>query len=55
MAVGDGRNDIDMLEWAGEFGRGVVMGESPDDVLAAGSELTGTVENDGLATALRTL
>jgi Cof subfamily protein (haloacid dehalogenase superfamily) len=55
MAVGDGRNDIDMLEWAGEFGRGVVMGESPDDVVAAGSELTGTVENDGLATALSTL
>ncbi|TFB71093.1 HAD family hydrolase [Cryobacterium sp. Hz9] len=55
MAVGDGRNDIDMLQWAGEFGRGVAMGESPHDVLAAGSEITGNVSIDGLATVLRTL
>jgi len=55
MAVGDGRNDIDMLQWAAEFGRGVAMGESPDDVLAAASEITGNVTSDGLATVLRTL
>jgi hydroxymethylpyrimidine pyrophosphatase-like HAD family hydrolase len=55
MAVGDGRNDIDMLHWAAEFGRGVAMGESPNDVLAAGSETTGHVSIDGLATVLRTL
>ena len=55
MAVGDGRNDIDMLKWAAEFGRGVAMGESPDDVLAAASEVTGSVEVDGLATVLGTL
>jgi hydroxymethylpyrimidine pyrophosphatase-like HAD family hydrolase len=55
MAVGDGRNDIDMLGWAAEFGRGVAMGESPDDVLAAASEVTGNVVVDGLAMVLRTL
>ena len=55
MAVGDGRNDIDMLQWAAEFGRGVAMGESPQDVLVAGSEITGNVSMDGLAMVLRTL
>ncbi|NUT56576.1 MAG: HAD family phosphatase, partial [Thermoleophilia bacterium] len=29
LAIGDGRNDIEMLEWAG---RGVAMGQSPDEV-----------------------
>ena len=55
MAVGDGRNDIDMLAWAAEQGRGVAMGESPDDVLAAGNEVTATVVGDGLALVLATL
>ncbi|KGJ72244.1 haloacid dehalogenase [Cryobacterium roopkundense] len=55
MAVGDGRNDIDMLNWAAEQGRGVAMGESPDDVLAAGNEVTATVVDDGLALVLATL
>jgi Cof subfamily protein (haloacid dehalogenase superfamily) len=55
MAVGDGRNDIDMLEWASVSGRGVAMGESPVEVLAAGSETTLSVFDDGLAVVLRTL
>jgi HAD superfamily hydrolase (TIGR01484 family) len=55
MAVADGRNDIEMLTWAAESGRGVAMGHSPADVLEVASEVTGTVQEDGLAQALATL
>jgi HAD superfamily hydrolase (TIGR01484 family) len=55
MAVGDGRNDIDLLGWAAESGRGVAMGQSPADVIDVASELTGTVHEDGLAQVLATL
>ena len=55
MAVGDGRNDIDLLNWASEQGRGVAMGESPAEVIAASNETTGTVLEDGLAHVLDTL
>lgn len=55
MAVGDGRNDIDLLTWASGEGRGVAMGESPAEVIAAASETTGTVHEDGLAHVLGTL
>lgn len=55
MAVGDGRNDIDMLLWAGAEGRGVAMGQSPDDVLESASELTASVHDDGLAVVLSSL
>jgi Cof subfamily protein (haloacid dehalogenase superfamily) len=54
FAIGDGRNDVDMLTWAGEHGRGVAMGQAPDDVLAVASEVTASVHDDGLAVALRT-
>ncbi|GAB3039733.1 HAD family hydrolase [Parafrigoribacterium mesophilum] len=53
MAVGDGRNDIDMLKWAAEQGRGVAMGQAPEEVLAVSSERTGTDIDDGVATLLR--
>jgi 5-amino-6-(5-phospho-D-ribitylamino)uracil phosphatase len=53
MAVGDGRNDIDMLMWASEHGRGVAMGQSPDEVLAVASERTGTDVDNGVASLLR--
>ena len=55
MAVGDGRNDIEMLLWASAAGRGVAMGESPAEVMAAGSEITASVKHDGLAQALGSL
>lgn len=55
FAAGDGRNDIDMLRWAGTSGRGVAMGQSPDDVVEAATEITGGVTDDGLAAALDTL
>jgi 5-amino-6-(5-phospho-D-ribitylamino)uracil phosphatase len=53
MAVGDGRNDIDMLRWAAEAGRGVAMGQAPEEVAAVASEHTGTDLEDGVASLLR--
>lgn len=55
MAVGDGRNDIDMLEWAAEFGRGVAMGQAPREVKAAANEITSSDVQDGVARLFETL
>lgn len=55
MVVGDGRNDIDMLRWAGTAGRAVAMGQAPDDVAAAATEVTASVDDDGVARVLATL
>ncbi|MGO3153234.1 MAG: HAD family hydrolase [Galactobacter sp.] len=52
VAVGDGRNDIEMLGWAH---RGVAMGQAPAEVKLAADEVTGTVEEHGLATVLTSL
>jgi Cof subfamily protein (haloacid dehalogenase superfamily) len=52
MAVGDGRNDIEMLEWAATSGRGVAMGQAPREVKAAANETTGTDLEDGVAAVL---
>jgi Cof subfamily protein (haloacid dehalogenase superfamily) len=52
LAVGDGRNDVDMLEWASAEGRGVAMGQAPAEVLKAANEITGTDMDDGVATLL---
>ena len=50
VAVGDGRNDIEMLAWAG---RGVAMGQAPDEVKAVADEITAHVDEDGLAMVLQ--
>ncbi len=55
LAVGDGRNDIEMFEWAGAGGRAVAMGQAPDEVKAVATEVTGSVVDDGLVAALSTL
>ncbi|BCW56769.1 haloacid dehalogenase [Arthrobacter sp. StoSoilB20] len=52
VAVGDGRNDIEMLTWAG---RGVAMGQAPDEVIAVADEVTASVLDDGAAQVLRSL
>jgi Cof subfamily protein (haloacid dehalogenase superfamily) len=52
VAVGDGRNDIEMLTWAG---RGVAMGQAPEEVIAAADEVTKSVYDDGAAHVLRGL
>jgi Cof subfamily protein (haloacid dehalogenase superfamily) len=49
LAIGDGRNDIEMLRWAG---RGVAMGQAPLEVQEAADFVTETVENDGAAMEL---
>lgn len=55
MAVGDGRNDIDMLQWAAAEGRGVSMGQAPDVVSAAANEATLSDLEDGVAALFRSL
>lgn len=49
LAIGDGRNDIEMLRWAG---RGVAMGQAVPDVQAAADDVTGRVDGDGAAAEL---
>ena len=49
VAVGDQRNDLEMLGWAA---RSYAMGQAPPEVVAAADRMTGTVEEDGLAEAL---
>ncbi|GAA1950312.1 HAD family hydrolase [Nocardioides panacihumi] len=46
LAIGDGRNDIEMLTWAG---RGVAMGHAPDEVKEIADDVTGGVDEDGAA------
>jgi len=55
VVVGDGRNDIEMFEWAGPRGRAVAMGQAPDEVKAAATEVTGSIEEDGLVPVLQSL
>lgn len=52
VAVGDGRNDVEMLEWAD---RGVAMGQAPEEVKFVANEVTGHVDEDGLADVLESL
>jgi Cof subfamily protein (haloacid dehalogenase superfamily) len=49
LAIGDGRNDLEMLRWAG---RGVAMGQAPLEVQEAADDVTETVENHGAALEL---
>lgn len=55
VAVGDGRNDLDLLRWAGAQGRGVAMGQAPDEVKDAATEVTASVLDDGLAATLASI
>lgn len=49
LAIGDGRNDVEMLEWAG---RGVAMGQAPPEVQRAADAVTRSVQEDGAAVEL---
>ncbi|MBC7518960.1 MAG: HAD family hydrolase [Microbacteriaceae bacterium] len=55
IAIGDGRNDIDMLTWAAAEGRGIAMGQAPSDVRAAANEGTESDLDDGVALILSAL
>ncbi len=50
LAIGDGRNDIEMLGWAA---RGVAMGQAVQEVHDAADFTTETVYDDGAAVELR--
>ena len=52
VAVGDGHNDVEMLQWAA---RGVAMGHADDAVQAAADEVTGSIADDGAVPVLRSL
>jgi Cof subfamily protein (haloacid dehalogenase superfamily) len=52
IAIGDGRNDIEMLQWAA---RGIAMGQAPEEVVAAASEVTATDLEAGVAKVLAAL
>ena len=53
LAIGDGRNDIDMFEWAASGGgAAIAMGQAPDEVKDVATEVTGTDLEQGVASAL---
>jgi hydroxymethylpyrimidine pyrophosphatase-like HAD family hydrolase len=52
VAVGDGRNDVEMLAWAA---RSAAMGQAPVEVRQAATEVTGPVEEDGVVPFLDSL
>jgi Cof subfamily protein (haloacid dehalogenase superfamily) len=49
MAMGDQSNDLEMLR---DVGLGVAMGDAPSEVKAAADEVTGGVDDDGVAAAI---
>ena len=49
LAIGDGRNDIEMLRWVR---RGVAMGQAVEEVRAAAHHVTESVYDDGVAVEL---
>ncbi len=50
LAIGDGRNDIEMIAWAG---RGVALGDAVEEVARAADHVTGTFAAGGTVTELR--
>ena len=50
LAIGDGRNDVEMLRWAG---RGVAMGDTPLEVQDDAEDVTAVAGGDGVAVELR--
>lgn len=50
MAIGDGENDLEMIQMVGI---GVAMGSAPDHVKAQADAVVGTVDQDGVAEALK--
>ncbi len=46
LAIGDGHNDTEMIEWAG---RGVAMGHAPPELKLIADAVTGTIAEEGAA------
>lgn len=56
VVIGDGRNDLGMFAWAREHGgTAVAMGQAADEVRAAATFVTGSVDEGGVAEALARL
>lgn len=49
LAIGDGYNDLEMIEWAG---RGVAMGHAPDELKDLADAVTGAIDEDGVVQEL---
>jgi Cof subfamily protein (haloacid dehalogenase superfamily) len=53
ITIGDGRNDIQMFEWARELGGyAFAMGQAPEEVKEVATAVTAAVEDDGVAEVL---
>lgn len=53
ITIGDGRNDIQMFEWARELGGyAFAMGQAPEEVKDVATAVTAAVEDDGVAQVL---
>lgn len=55
VAVGDGYNDIQMLQWASQGGRSVAMGQAPEDIKKHAKEVAPSVTEFGVAWVLQTI
>ena len=56
LVMGDGRNDIEMMQWAvRNGGRAIAMHQGPPEVHAAAGEVGLSVSDGGVAAALRSL
>ena len=53
LVIGDGRNDIEMFEWAKTSGGlAFAMGQAPEEVQLAATNITSSVTDDGVARVL---
>ena len=53
LVMGDGRNDIDMFQWAkSNGGLAFAMGQAPEEVQLAATDVTSSVTDDGVARVL---
>ena len=53
IVMGDGRNDLQMFEWAKTGGGfAFAMGQAPDEVKNAATAVTAAVDEDGVAQVL---
>ena len=53
LVMGDGRNDIEMFEWAkNSGGLAFAMGQAPEEVQLAATNVTSSVTDDGVARVL---
>jgi Cof subfamily protein (haloacid dehalogenase superfamily) len=53
LVMGDGRNDIEMFQWAKDSGGlAFAMGQAPEEVQLAATDVTSSVTDDGVARVL---